>query len=220
MGRNTAWRVRKKRLKKKYVAWGLVILTIMITLLSIKAQYRFWNGLFGQETAVISSALIEIMRLAALFTMLKLRGKKKIAGIAIYVALALFCGSVAITSWNSEIIEEDDRYHASLMQAYQVQIDQIKTAYSEQQKEKIAKLEKDIYWSDSKLASNPNSSYWQRRREQLVAMKEELLQEMDGFLSESPADPRLWIEKNAARLGIEVEAVLVQESQYASIEKA
>ncbi|MCJ7813539.1 hypothetical protein MUP95_09530, partial [bacterium] len=89
--------INKSRIRERFRVCGLIFLTLSLTLLSLKAQFHFWEGLFGTETAVVSSLVFEILRLSALWIMLKWIGMKKIIGTIFYIAIAVFCGSVAVT---------------------------------------------------------------------------------------------------------------------------
>lgn len=198
----------------------LISLTLALTLLSLKAQYQFWKGLFGNETAIIASSVFEILRLSSLYILLKYEGKKRLTGLILYLGIALFCGAVAITSWHAEVLETYARQEAIRMNALKQKMDIIREAYAIQISERIKKLDQDLYYIDSQIAKNPSSTYWTTRREQILVMKNDLLNEREGFLSEIPDNPELWIDKNAAILGVQLDQKQVQDMELNSLEKA
>ncbi|HHS12289.1 MAG TPA: hypothetical protein ENN03_00810 [bacterium] len=209
-------RLPRSRLKKG----GLIFLTLCLTLLSIKAQYAFWLGLYGTETAIIASGVFETMRLASLFALLRWKGARKVAGIVIYIGIALFCGSVAITSWYSEILEIHAKEERALQQKYQTQINTVKVAFTQIMNEKITDAEQNLRWIENSLAKNPGSGYWQTRRDQYMVNRDGLIDELDSFLSEMPEDPEAWIEKNRARLGMESLPVSDEKTKLRAIDTA
>ena len=61
---------KKKIFMERFRSLGLIILTLALTFLSLKAQFNFWQGLFGLETAIVASSVFEILRLASLYGLL------------------------------------------------------------------------------------------------------------------------------------------------------
>lgn len=205
---------------KKARIWGLIILTLALTVLSVKAQYNFWKGLFGETTAVIASSVFEILRIASLYLLIRASGIKKAVGMALYFGIALFCGSVAVTSWYSEIIRIDSDQKAVSNVVSQVKIDEIKAKYAMLTNQKIASIEKDINWVDSRLAANPYSQYWTNRKKQLMIKMDDLNARLEAFLTETPDDQGKWIEKYSALLGLTFNLTANKTTRYESIERA
>ena len=53
---------------RQYTIIGiLLLLTLGLTILSLEAQYHFWQTLFGTQTAIIAACVFEILRLASLY---------------------------------------------------------------------------------------------------------------------------------------------------------
>ncbi|OVE79130.1 hypothetical protein BVY01_03405 [bacterium I07] len=218
--KNSIDKYRKSSLLNQVRVWGLIILTLSLTALSVKAQYHFWNGLFGAETAVIASTVFEVLRLASLYALLRWDGYKRVIGITYYLGIALFCGSVAITSWYSEIIEIHSAQNAFLSKEYQYRIEKIKAAFAETMAQKITRVERDLNNVEEKLAMNPKSRYWSNREKQLSQTRSDLSNQMESFLSETPSAPVKWIEKNAARLNLILDPVESKRTEYNAIETA
>ncbi len=211
---------RRRSFKPRFKVYGLIVLTLALTLLSVKAQFSFWKGLYGLETAVIASSVFETMRLASLFALLRWQGTKKIIGGLIYMGIALFCGSVAVTSWYSRILEIHARQEEAQNQLYQQRINTVKIAFMNQMQEKVIKVEQDLRWVENQLAKGFNVEYWRNRRDQYITNREELRKEIEAFLSEAPEDPEAWLEKNTARLGLELEPVAEEKTKLSAIEGA
>jgi len=196
---------------------GFILLALALTLLSVRAQFTFWKELFGAETAIICSFVFEAIRLVSLYALLRSFRSKRLFGAALYLVIALFCASVSVTSWDSEI---DQIYHEQIelkAKAYQEQIDQIKLKYADRMNQKIAKFDQDLYWVDSKMAADTTSRYWAIRKNQLIKTKNDLKSQMDAFLSETPNNPKEWIEKNAALLNLALDPIEFEKTRYNAI---
>ena len=198
---------------------SLVILTLALTGLSLKAQYHFWKSLFGIETGVVASSVFEVLRLASLFSFLKWMGKKAIAGGILYVAIALFCGAVAITSWHSEILETQTTIENQYERKIQTRIDSVKAVYAKQAQVKIDKFDRDIYYIESLIAKT-NSQSLVRRRIQLKDMRDDVVNKRDNFLSGGMNDRELWIEKNAPIVGLQFSPIEKTSTELGAIERA
>lgn len=197
-----------------------ICLTIALTLLSLKAQYKFWKELFGIETAIIASSVFELLRLTSLYMLLKYSGKKRLTGLILYFVIALFCGSVAVTSWHAEILATHAEQEAVRMKKINKKIDVVKKAYAGQANVKISKLDKDLYYIDSRIARNPHSTYWKKRKKQILIMKDNLIEMREEFLSVIPDNPGLWLRKNAAILDVEIDFSDDQDIEINSLDKS
>ena len=205
-------------LLSKIRTFGLILLTLALTSLSVKAQFNFWKVLFGIETAVTASFVFELLRILSLFNVIRRVRGKKVIGMMIYLPLAMFCGIIAIISWHSEIIEINMKETELNNIQYQKKIELIKTEYAQKVNENIYRIDKDIYYVDSRIAGNSNSVYWVNRKLQLENSKIELINEMDLFLSQEPENPQIWIEKNSAILNLEVDPSIQKSNSYNSLE--
>ena len=212
--------MEQRNLHQRITNTGLVFLTLALSGLSIKAQFYFWKGLFGMETAVVASSVFEILRLASLYTFLKWVGKKAIVGGILYLSLALFLGAVAITSWTAEIMQTQRQQESQYEKEIQTRIDSVKSVYARQINEKTSKLDRDIYYIESQIAKNPQSQSLIRRRIQLKDSRDELIRQREAFLSEIPENKEQWIAKTSPLVGIRFDPIEQQSTGLEAIESA
>ena len=199
---------------------GLIFLTVALSLLSVEGGFHFWSGMLNFGTGVLASLNFELLRLASLVALITWKGRKRIIGIVLYAGIALFSAVFAMTARHAEILETQAQIDTKRTMEIRSRIDTIKTAYAMRMNEKIGNVERDVYYIESIIAKNPGSMSLIRRREQLQVVRENLLEERDGFLSETSENPELWIEKNAALLGLKIAPIEDEESNFTSLERA
>ncbi|MFH1943480.1 MAG: hypothetical protein ABIL68_15365 [bacterium] len=199
---------------------GLIFLTIALSLLSVEGGFHFWSGMFDFGTAVVASSVFELLRLASLVALTTWKGRKRIIGVVLYAGIALFCAVFAMTARHAEILETQARIDTKRTTEIRSRIDTIKTVYAMRMNDRIGNAERDVYYLESLIAKNPGSMSLIRRREQLQVVRQSLLEERDEFLSETSENPELWIEKNAALLGLKIAPIEDEESNFTSLERA
>jgi len=208
-------------IKRREMRWFLLGLALALTFLSMRAQYRFWAGLFdSQATGLVAATVFEITRLSFIFTLLTWGGVKRAVSIVIYAFFGFFCASIGATAWISEMIEMHNRIEEQRMREYNTRVERIKTAFADSMQTRISKIDQDLYWIDSKLASNPNSAYWIRRRERLREMRRDVDLELENFLKEKPEDLDAWLQNKAALLGIRLDPIGEVDTRFNAIEQA
>ncbi|OVE78516.1 hypothetical protein BVY01_05255 [bacterium I07] len=217
---NRITRQRKKLVRKKLRTIGLVLLTLSLTAISLKAQYIFWRELFGVETGLLAASVFEVIRISALYLMIRYKGVKRITFSALYLVISLFFGAIGFAHWHSELLMIDHQEEVLKHQEYAGEIDIVKKAYATKQNEQIKSLEGEIKYIDNLLAKNPGSAYWARRRDQYVSLRDEKIKERDTFLAEKVEDFEGWLEAKKALVDVELDQVTVEQSRYQAIQES
>jgi len=205
---------------KKCRVYGLVVLVVCLTFLSLKAQFRCWNTLFGKETAVIASAVFEIIRLGSLFVFLQWSGKRKVVGIALYTSIAVFCGSLGVLGWFSTILEAHQRQEAMEKEKTLSIVAEIKSRYAKKIQMEINILDRMINSVEEKMELDTNSTYLPKRKGELLARESALVRDRDRFLSEQIQNFDAWIQKAAAIVDLKIASIQSEDLRLVSVENA
>lgn len=195
-------------------------LAIGFSLISVLSQYKFYQILFGVSTAVLVSGVLETTRLASLFKYLHTINTK-IAGSLTLVAYILTAGISAwgaINSFTTEVIQKErlNRFENA------EQIHLIKTAFSKKIDGKLAAVEKEISRLQTATAKYPKSKYWNNRMSQQVTTRHKLITQQEKFLNGQPkrGETEIWIQANAAKLGLRMGRASRENEAFESVTEA
>ena len=187
---------------------GLILLTFGLMFLNVKGQFRLWYTLFDPTTAVLALLVFLMLRLVAIYLLLKFGEARRSLCMTFYLTIAVFSGLTATPGWQAKMMDSEVKKTAVRQEWIDKSMTAIKRAYAAKIEETIKMYDKDIYWIDSKLAwnySNYYTTYYKTRKKQIVRDRKVAIEKRDAFLAEVPEDAEAWIEKHAVILGVVIE---------------
>lgn len=187
-----------KSLAPKTLKYAFIFLAVGFTLISAYNGFSFYLIIFDFFTAILITVIFEIARLTSLFSLFHFKVKKNILSAIIYVIVASVCAFVSINSFTLKVIGQN----LTEEREYQILVNEIKRVYSDRIEKKITNLERDINYLENMIARYPYSDYWKRRLSQIRMHRDNLIEERDKFLVQSPKNPEEWIQRNSAKLGL------------------
>jgi hypothetical protein len=196
--------------------YAFAFLAVGFTFISAYNGFNFYRIIFNLFTAILISTVFEIARLSSLFSLFRLKEKKKILSTVIYVIVASVCAFASINYFTSRVIEQN----LAEEKEYEIRIHMIKKAYSERMEEKLETLNRDINYLENMIAKYPDRDYWKRRLLQIQINRDNLIAERDKFLGENPENPGEWIQKNSAKLGLDLKELPKESEKITSVNQA
>jgi hypothetical protein len=193
---------KSKQRARQFVLRATVI---GLTLISVLAGFDFYSALFNVATAVLCCVVFETIRIACLWSFTFHRSHR-LAAIPIYVLMAGTCSLASITSFHARIVESHGRASLPIETIIAGNINLIKSAYATNTENMLTSLHSKIDICRRKLASNPESKYWQNRLEQRTTELRQIVAERDRFLTTMPDHNReAWLAHHAALLDVNLE---------------
>ena len=180
--------------------YAFAFLAVGFTFISAYNGFSFYRIIFNLFTAILITTVFEIARLSSLLSLFRLEGRKKIFSAMIYVIVASVCAFASINSFTSKVIEQNLKEEKE----YEIRIHEIKKAYSERMEKKLEALNRDINYLENMIAKYPDRDYWKRRLLQIQINRDNLIAKRDEFLTANPENPREWIQRNSAKLGLDL----------------
>ena len=191
----------------RYFRILFLILSIGLTIISLKSGFFLYEILFGTAFAYLISVVLETLRLSSLYSFSYFRGTKAYyIGMLLYILVAILCFSISVISFNTNIIQKQHKREAEFRQKIEKDILLIKRAYAKQIQEKIDKIEKHKDLMQQRLAKYPSSNYYKQRIQQDDQKIEEILKQKEEFLKSSEqGDIITWIENKSSEVNINID---------------
>ena len=201
---------------------GLTLMIFGLIYLNAKAQLQLWHTTFDPATAVLALFVFLMLRLVAMYLLIKFGETRRNLCMTFYLTIAIFSGLTATPGWQTRMMDSEVKKTAVRQEWIDESMTAIKRAYAAKIEEKIKMYDKDIYWIDSKLAwnySNYYTTYYKTRKKQIVRDRKVAIEKRDVFLAEKPEDAETWIEKHAVILGVTIQPMPEGEVELSAIEK-
>jgi len=199
---------------KKYVFMGL---SVALTLISLQVGFKLYSTFFGLSVAILIAATIELLRLSSLYSIKKFTPGYKIIAITLYTLVAVISFTVAVISFNSDVVN-DDLDRVGLLESNMLKDSNIiKTEYSKLIDTQISDINKKLSIVEKKNTAWVSKTY-KRRIELYNKQINDLINKRSIFLDTKPSKD--WINSQKAILGIRDITGIYKNSEYNAIEKA
>lgn len=194
-------RKRKASLLRSSKHPSFAILSFAFTFISAWNGFQFYLSNFGLLMALVITATFEVARFSCIFRFIQADRKTGIVPISLYLITVSVCAFSSINSFSSDVIMKNQNTDRTV----QNQIFLVKESYAKKMAGEIDKASKDIQYLKNMATRYSNRNYWKVRLASAIEQKEDLMAEQDRFLDTVPKNPKKWIAKQAAILGLKIE---------------
>lgn len=178
-----------------------ISLSIGLTFISLFAGFTLYQSLFGIGLAILISCIFEVLRLSSLYSFKQFKGIFKAITILLYILIAGTCFTASVLSFNSKIIENEDKYKESIKTQMIADIHTIKESYSKKIDNDIAILEESKNKLEILQSKYPSKTDYQLKIAQRIEKINELNNKREEFFESVKETPE-WISNQKAILGI------------------
>lgn len=193
-------------------------LSVGLSILSLQAGFHLYMTFFGLGMAIVFASVLELLRLSSLFTFGRFGISYKIIAGITYTMVASFCFTVAVISFNSQVMEKEEIRLKSLERDMSGDIFEIRKAYSIKVDEEIEKIKLELKDAERYASLRSESPIWTRR---INILKDKILEintKRDEYLKIEPTIE--WINSQKAILGIKTIEGVYDKENLTSIELA
>lgn len=206
--------MQKITFKLKYLFFFMMII---FSLLSLQAGFYLYHTFFGISIALLFVSVLEILRLFSLYSLNRYGIKNKIVSFITYIIVAGVCFTAAVISFNSKIIEKDQKRLQTLNTDVSTDIFLIRQKYSENIEKQISDIKLKLEATEKKNTAWVSKTY-QRRIELYIEKINMLISDREKYLNIKP--DKEWINQQKAVLGIKNVKGIYNSEYISSIEQS